>query len=187
MHDSTLVERAKDGDLEAFGELVRRHEHGVRAVVFRLLDDERDVDEAVQDSFVQAWRNIGRFRGDAAVFTWLYRIAVNEALARLRRKRLPLVDLDEAAERHLVDADRARDPEHRAEAGELGAFVAARVRALAPEYRAPLVLRDVVGLSNEEVAAVLDLSVPATKSRIHRARMQVRAELARWESGERAD
>lgn len=178
--DAALVGRAQAGDLEAFADLVRRYEQRVRFVLHRLLDDERDVEEATQDAFVQAWRNLDRYRGDAAVFTWLYRIAVNEALARLRRRRVPVTDVDEERSRALA-AGAETAPEAAAERSELLTFLAGRVRRLPLEYRAPLILRDVVGLSNDEVAAVLDLSVPATKSRIHRARLQIREELARWE------
>jgi RNA polymerase sigma-70 factor, ECF subfamily len=177
--DAELVARARQGDLEAFAELVRRHEHRVRAVLFRLLDDERDVEEATQDAFVQAWRNLDSFRGDAAVFTWLYRITVNQALARLRRKRLPLAELDDAAERQIA-APGSSEPHDAAETRDLHAFLADRIRELPLDYRAPLVLRDLVGLSNDEVAAILDLSVPAAKSRIHRARMRIRDDLERW-------
>jgi RNA polymerase sigma-70 factor, ECF subfamily len=175
--DSELLSRARDGDVDAFAQLVRRYEDRVRAVLLRLLDDERDVEEATQDSFVQAWRNLDRFRGEAAVFTWLYRIAVNEALARLRRKRLPTIDIDDVQQR----ADSRDEPQIAVESIDLEAFLAARIRELEPEYRVPLVLRDVVGLSNEEVAHILDLSIPATKSRIHRARMQIRAAYVLWE------
>ncbi|MFN2467974.1 MAG: RNA polymerase sigma factor [Gaiellaceae bacterium] len=179
--DATLLARAKGGDVEAFAELVRQHEHRVRAVLYRLLDDERDVEEATQDAFVQAWRNLDRFRGDAAVFTWLYRIAVNEALARLRRRRVPLAELADVEQSESRAGEAASEPERAAEAGELKAVLARSVRALPLEYRAPLVLRDLVGLSNPEVADVLEISVAAAKSRIHRARMQVREELERWE------
>jgi RNA polymerase sigma-70 factor, ECF subfamily len=179
--DEALLAQARDGDVEAFAELVGRYEHRVRAVLLRLLDDERDVEEATQDCFVQAWRNLDRFRGDAAVFTWLYRIAVNEALARRRRKRLPTTDIDETSEQSPAATEST--PHDAVESGELEAFLADRIRALEPEYRAPLVLRDVIGLSNQEVADVLELSLPATKSRIHRARMQIRQELVRWERG----
>jgi RNA polymerase sigma-70 factor (ECF subfamily) len=178
--DAALHARARSGDLDAFAEIVRLHEHRVRAVLFRLLDDERDVEEATQDCFVQAWRNLDRFRGEAALFTWLYRIAVNEALARLRRKRVPVTELEES-ERDLPRASPASEPDRAAEAGELHAFLAQRIRALPPDYRAALVLRDLVGLSNQEVAEVLDVSVPAAKSRIHRARMQVREDIERWQ------
>jgi RNA polymerase sigma-70 factor, ECF subfamily len=103
---------------------------------------------------------------------------VNEALARLRRKRLPTTDIDEAPERLPHAAHSAQDA---AESNELQTFLAERIRALEPEYRAPLVLRDVIGLSNQEVADVLELSLPAAKSRIHRARMRIREELVRWD------
>jgi len=179
--DGALVRRARSGDLEAFAELVRRYEHRVRAVLFRLLDDPRDVEEAAQDCFVNAWRNLDRFRAEATVFTWLYRIAVNEALARKRRKRLPLVELEATEHQLMASGGRIDEPERAAEAGELHAFLAGRIRELPLEYRAPLVLRDLVGLSNEEVAGVLEISVAAAKSRIHRARMQIREELERWE------
>lgn len=178
-----LLERAKEGDLDAFAELIRLLERRVRAVLGRLLDDERDVDEAAQDTFVQAWRNLDRFRGDAAPFTWIYRIAVNEALQRTRRRRLDTRSLDDlvesAAEPALRSAGTA-PTETEAEASDTFAFIAARVRELPFEFRAPLVLRDIEGLSNLEVAEVLGLSVPAAKSRIHRARMRLREDLDRW-------
>lgn len=175
--DSALLARAQEGDVDAFAEIVRRYEPHVRRVLLRLLDDDRDVEEATQDCFVQAWRNLDRFRGQSALFTWLYRIAVNEALARLRRKRMPTADLEDDQER----ADMRDEPHIAAESDELGEFLAGRIRMLTPDYRVPLVLRDVVGLSNEEVADILDLSIAATKSRIHRARMQIRVAYVEWE------
>jgi RNA polymerase sigma-70 factor (ECF subfamily) len=171
--DRELLARARAGDIDAFGELVRRHERRVRSALSRLLDDERDVEEATQDVFVQAWRNLERFRGEAALSTWLYRIAVNEALMRTRRKRVPTVELSEA---HAVAPDAGRQG-HR-----LRGFLIARVKQLAPEYRAALVLRDIEGLSNQEVADVLGISLAAAKSRIHRARMQIRADLEAWKA-----
>ncbi len=156
-------------ELDDFAGFVREHERRVRGVLFRLLDDDRDVEEALQDVFVQAWRKLDEFRGEAAVSTWLYRIAVNEALQRRRRRRLPLAELDE------------RLPEPQREDVDLRRFLLECLRRLPFELRAPLVLRDVEGLSNQEVAAVLGLTVAAAKSRIHRARMQIRAELEGWE------
>src|SRR6266511_1575065 len=149
-------------------------DHRIRAVLFLLLDDPRDVEEASQDCLVNAWCNLDRFRAEATVFTWLYRIAVNEALARKRRKRLPLVELEATEHQLMSSGGRIDEPERAAEAGELHAFLAGRMRELPLEYRAPLVLRDLVGLSNEEVAGVLEIAVAAAKSRIHRARMQIR-------------
>jgi RNA polymerase sigma-70 factor (ECF subfamily) len=167
-----LLEQAKTGDLEAFAEFMRLFEPRVRAVCYRLLDDARDVDEATQDTFVQAWRNLDRFRGDAAPYTWLYRIAVNEALQRRRRRALPTSELPETTVSGGEDAYAAAD---------VRAFLIERLRALPVEYRTAVVLRDVEGLSNEEVARVLEISLAAAKSRIHRGRMQLREELERWE------
>lgn len=171
--DSELVARAQAGDVEAYGELVRRYERRVAVVLARLLDDARDAEEATQDVFVQAWRNLGRFRGDAVVFTWLYRIAVNEALMRRRRRRPELTELNE-------ETPAAPALEH---AGGLRTFLLLQLQALPFELRAPLVLRDHEGLSNQEVAETLGLSLAATKSRIQRARMQLRAALEEWERG----
>lgn len=174
--DLRLVELARSGDVDAFAELVRRHERRVRGALARLLDDRRDVEEATQDVFVQAWRALGRFEGRSAVFTWLYRIAVNEALMRQRRKRLPLTELEDVA-----DSASTSSTEAAAEVGELRRFLLARIAELPFEYRAPLVLRDLEGLSNEEVADALAITIAAAKSRIHRARMQIRAGLEAWQ------
>ena len=164
-----LVERAAAGDLDAFGELVRAYERRVASVLYRLLDDRRDVEEATQDVFVRVWRNLPRFRGHAQLFTWLYRIAVNEALMRRRRKRPAVQELDE----RLAAAP---DPEP-----GLQDLLLRELAALPFEYRAAVVLRDVEGLTNAEVAKALGISVAAAKSRIHRGRMQIRGALASWE------
>jgi RNA polymerase sigma-70 factor (ECF subfamily) len=167
--DRELVERARAGDLDAFRELVLTYERRVASVLYRLLDDPRDVEEATQDVFVQAWRNLHRFRGNAQLFTWLYRIAVNEALMRKRRKRHDLQELDD----RLAAAP---DPEP-----GLRDLLVRALAALPFEHRAAVVLRDVEGLSNVEVAEALGISVAAAKSRIHRGRLQIRDALAAWE------
>jgi RNA polymerase sigma-70 factor (ECF subfamily) len=170
--DARLVELARADDVEAFGELVHRYERRVGAVLARLLPDERDVEEALQDTFLKAWRSLDRFRSESALFTWLYRIAVNEALQRLRKRQDELRELDELAD--PVDAVEPPDL-------ELRSFLSARVNALPIEYRTALVLRDIEGLSNQEVADALGVSLAAAKSRIHRARLQLRSELEEWE------
>jgi RNA polymerase sigma-70 factor, ECF subfamily len=176
--EAALLLRAQAGDLEAFEEFVRLFERRIRAVLARLLDDERDVEEAAQDTFVQAWRHLERFRGDSAPFTWLYRIAVNEALQRNRRRRPDTQPLE-----HAPDVESRVSPESTA-ARPLPADVAAveheelarllaELRALPFDARAPLVLRDIEGWSYDDIAVVLEISVSAAKSRVHRARLQV--------------
>ena len=182
--ERALLLRARSGDVDAFAEFVRRFERRVRALLSRFLEDESEIEEAAQDTFVQAWRNLDRFRGDAAPFTWLYRIAVNEALQRARRKRLDTRPLDD----ELTDAETAGapsplPPDLAVEDREVHEFLAARLRELPLEFRAPLVLRDLEGWSNQEVADLLDVSVAAAKSRIHRARMRIRDDLESWLRG----
>jgi RNA polymerase sigma-70 factor (ECF subfamily) len=167
-----LLDQARAGDLDAFAEFMRAFERRIRALLYRLLDDARDVDEAVQDTFVQAWRNLERFRGDAAPYTWLYRIAVNEALMRRRRKTLPTTELQETTLAGGEDAFAAADAR---------GFLIDQLRQLPDEHRVAVVLRDIEGLSNEEVAAALEISLAAAKSRIHRGRMQLREALESWE------
>lgn len=172
--DAELVQLAQEGDLEAFAEIVRRHERRLRIVLLRVLDDTRDVEEAVQDTFVQAWRNLDRYRAEAALFTWLYRIGVNAALARTRRKRHPTSGLESLPAEGAPHVARALLPEPSAEAHDLHARVIEALAQLPFEYREAVVLRDLAGLANEEVAAALDISLPAAKSRIHRGRLQLR-------------
>ena len=183
--ERTLLIEAQAGDLAAFEQFVRLFERRVRGLLSRLLSDDRDIEEATQDTFVQAWRNLSRFRGDAAPFTWLYRIAVNEALQRARRRRIETQPIDEELREVLEyrqgpPAARPRPPDLVAEDRELQAFLLDRVRRLPIDVRAPLVLRDIEGWSNQEVADILELSLAATKSRIHRARMKLREELEVW-------
>jgi RNA polymerase sigma-70 factor (ECF subfamily) len=172
--DAELVELAQAGDIGAFAEIVRRHERRLRIVLLRILDDPRDVDEAVQDAFVQAWRNLDGYRADAALFTWLYRVGVNAALARLRRKRHPTAGLESLPDEGARDVADELVPERSAEAHETREQVLAALAQLPFEYREAVVLRDLAGLSNAEVARALDISLAAAKSRIHRGRLQLR-------------
>src|SRR5919108_489990 len=152
--EARLLARAREGDVEAFADFVRLLERRVRGLLGRLLDDDRDVDEAAQDTFVQAWRHLDRYRGDAAPFTWLYRIAVNEALQRTRRKRLdtqPLED-DKLEDRDAPGQSGPLPPDLAAENHEVREFLAERLSALPPALRIPVVLRDVEEWSNQEIA-----------------------------------
>src|ERR671936_2467499 len=128
--ETTLLLEAQAGDLPAFEQFVRLFERRVRGLLSRLLSDERDIEEATQDTFVQAWRNLDRYRGDAAPFTWIYRIAVNEALQRTRRKRLDTRSLDAVPglELEIEPGTPAPPPaDLEAESRELLALVADRI------------------------------------------------------------
>jgi len=168
--DSVLVERTKAGDPYAFEELVHRHSDGLYALVRRLGLPHESAEEVVQETFLRAWRGIGRFRADSQFFTWLYRIALNEARRELRRRaRARLSSLEEDGVREPADPRPA--PQALVEQKELRVALAHAIGALRLKYRAPLVLRDVEGLSTIEAAAILGLSEAACKSRLHRARV----------------
>jgi RNA polymerase sigma-70 factor, ECF subfamily len=183
--ETDLLMQAQAGDIAAFERFVRLFERRVRGLLSGLLTDERDIEEAAQDTFVQAWRNLDRFRGDAAPFTWLYRIAVNEALQRTRRRRIETQPIDEELlevleYQHGPPASQPPPPDVASEERETQAYLLDRVRRLPFDFRAPLVLRDIEGWSNQQVAEMLGLSLAATKSRIHRARMKLRQDLEQW-------
>lgn len=172
--DAALVGRAQAGDHLAFEELVRRHADRLNAVVTRLVDDRQEAEEVTQEAFLRAWRSIGGFRGDAQFFTWLYRIGVNEAHRRAKRRAggQRALSLDD---QHHEPRDPGPGPQGSLESTDLRAALERAVRDLEPEYRTPLILRDVEGLSTAEAAAVMGLRQGAFKSRLHRARLDVRA------------
>jgi RNA polymerase sigma-70 factor (ECF subfamily) len=171
-----LLDASRQGDTSAYVEFIRMHERRVSSIIGRILDDARDVDEVTQDTFVQIWRALPKFRGDAAVSTWIYRIATNAALMRARRRRIPQVTFEAVGElAWLGDADATTmDAERRRRI----AAVRAALTQLPVEQRAAVALRDIEGLSTAEAADVLGLAEPALKTRLHRGRMRLRSLLA---------
>ena len=172
--DADLVDRAKAGERTAFEELVRRHADRLYAVVLRFVESADEGEEVTQEAFLRAWRSIGRFEGRSQFFTWLYRIGLNEAKRRAER-RLPSEQVVSIEQPPIYEAPDPREaPAPQAEQNELRAALERAVRALPVEYREPVILRDVEGLSTTEAAAVMGLGEAAFKSRLHRGRMAVR-------------
>jgi RNA polymerase sigma-70 factor, ECF subfamily len=172
--EAQLVSSAQEGDRESFEQLVRLHADRLYAVVIRLVGDRQEAEEVVQETFLRAWRSLGRFEGRSQFFTWLYRIGVNEAKRTHERRRVrpAQAPLDEAPGQA---ADERQAPHARAEAHDLRQALEAAILDLPMDYRMPLVLRDVEGLSTAEAARAMDLGEAAFKSRLHRARLAVRA------------
>jgi RNA polymerase sigma-70 factor, ECF subfamily len=178
-----LVEQARAGDTAAFTALVRLHEQRVLGICRRMLADQREAEECAQDAFVQAWRHLDRFQDRARFSTWIHRIAVNEALQRLRRRRHAEVSIDDPSGGASVLArveDWTSRPEAQLDQLELRRVLAERLTLLPDPVRAAVVLRDVEGYSNQEVAELLEVSLEAAKARIHRGRMRIRADLQAW-------
>jgi RNA polymerase sigma-70 factor (ECF subfamily) len=175
--ESELIRRACDGDMVAFERLTGAHADRLYAVVLRLVGDRREAEDVVQETLLRAWRGLARFQGRSMYFTWLYRIAVNEANRALekRSRRGPSIPIDD--QELQLPAPPHEGPPGRAEQQELRRALDRAIAELAPVYRTALVLRDVEGLSTREAAEIVDIGEAAFKSRLHQARLKVRAML----------
>jgi RNA polymerase sigma-70 factor (ECF subfamily) len=184
--ESVLVGAARNGDVAAFEQLVRRYDRNVFRIAQHITQNREDAEDVVQDAFLKAYQNLGQFQGQSKFYTWLVRIAVNEALMRLRRRRPErMVSLDEdvqTAEDSMPRevADWAPNPEQLYTQAELKDILSKTIQGLPPGFRTVFVLRDVEGLSTEETAEALSLSIPAVKSRLLRARLQLRERLNKF-------
>src|SRR6201993_2106018 len=181
-----LVRAAKSGDVGAFEELVKRYDRNVFRIAQHITQNREDAEDVVQDAFLKAYSNLEQFQGQSKFYTWLVRIAVNEALMKLRRRRPErTVSLDEDIKTDEDSlprevADWSPNPEQQYTQSELREILSKTIQGLPPSFRTVFVLRDVEGLSTEETAAALELSVPAVKSRLLRARLQLRERLGRY-------
>ena len=184
--DATLVERAREGSGDDFGVLVRRYQDRVYRLVRRIVGD-LEAEDALQETFISAWRALPRFKGDAAFSTWLYRIATNAALMRLRKRRPDVVSLDaplkDSEGEATTIAQEIRDwsatPDEELIDDETREAMEEAIAALPDDWRVAFLLRDVEEMSNTDAAAALEVSVPAFKARVHRARLFLRDRLDR--------
>lgn len=179
-----LVNAAKAGDVAAFEELVNRYESKILRLTKNITGNREDAEDAMQDAFLKAYAHLDGFQHDSRFYTWLVRIAANEALMRLRKRRPGQVSLDEPIEgdtdlmpRELEDW--RPDPEREYAQAELQALMTEVLEKLEPEFRIVLVLRDIEELSTQETADALGISVPNVKSRLLRARLKLREKFNR--------
>jgi RNA polymerase sigma-70 factor (ECF subfamily) len=183
--EAVLVAQAREGDTRAFGDLVRRYEGKIFRLANHITQNREDAEDVLQETFMKAYEHLEQFKGDSKFYTWIVRIAVNQALMKLRRRKTDKsVSLDEeidTGEDTVVREIAAwgENPEEQFTREELGEILDGAVQSLDPPYRSVFVLRDVEDLSTEETAEALGLSVPAVKSRLLRARLQLREKLTR--------
>ncbi len=184
--ETVLVNAARKGDIAAFEALVKRYDRNVFRIAQHITQNREDAEDVVQDAFLKAYQNLGQFQGQSKFYTWLVRIAVNEALMRLRRRRPErMVSLDEDVKTEEDSmpreiADWSPNPEQQYTQGELKDILSRTIQGLPASFRTVFVLRDVEGLSTEETADALGLSIPAVKSRLLRARLQLRERLNKY-------
>jgi RNA polymerase sigma-70 factor, ECF subfamily len=181
-----LVRAAKAGDISAFEKLVHRYDRNVFRIAQHITQNREDAEDVVQDAFLKAYENLAGFQEQSKFYTWLVRIAVNEALMRLRRRRPErMVSLDEEVKTEEDSmprevADWSPNPEQLYTQSELRDILTKTIQGLPSSFRTVFVLRDVEGLSTEETAEALELSIPAVKSRLLRARLQLRERLNKY-------
>lgn len=181
LNDERLVSRAQAGDQRAFNELAERHSSMLRRVQFRILKDCDAAWDAMQETLVSAWRNIGRFQGRSKFSTWLTRIGINEAYRGVRKGRPEALELDDAVGQRVPDW--SGRPEEIFESREFLAVITDRLDRLSSEYRTAVMLGDVEGFSAKEAADLLGIGERAFKSRLHRGRMALRSELDEYFEG----
>lgn len=175
--DHRLIAASLRGDAAAFGELVRRHQDRLYNTVYRLLGNAEDAQDVVQDAFLNAYQSLGSFKGDAQFFTWLYRIAVNTAISHKRRQR-PGLSLEGGRNGDLalepLDTSDASQPGLALERLEEERRVQRALDRLSAEHRAVLILKDMEGQKYEAMAEVLGVPIGTIRSRLHRARTELR-------------
>ena len=189
LSDLELVKQLQNGKKSAFEELFKRYSTKAYHLAYRITRKEEDAEEIIQETFINVFSKINSFQGKSAFSSWLYRITFNTSLMKLRKKKkhasLPLEVNINCEEPFIVEYCSAEE-HHRCEVfpikHELRNRIEQAVNSLPEEYRSIFVLRDIDGLSNQEVSELLDLTIPAIKSRLHRARLMLQARLGNYYS-----
>jgi len=173
--EASLLARAQAGDVAAFERLSSAYADRLFMLLLRLLGDRAEAEDVAQEVMLRAWQGITRFRGQSSYFTWLYRIAVNEANRALEKRARHPAGVTLGADELQLPAPGTLDPSRQAENSELRRALVRALADLPPPLRTALVLRDVEGLSTQEAAEIAGVGEAAFKSRLHQARLRVRA------------
>jgi RNA polymerase sigma-70 factor (ECF subfamily) len=183
LDDQSLVQACRAGQTEAFGVLVQRYQNRLYPTVLRVVGSAEDAKDVLQDTFLRAFEKLDQFQGESSFYTWLYRIAVNLALSGHRRQRVRFVPRSNG--QYLVrrgddpaDESADADPTSSLERAEREQMVEAALDQLCPDHRAVIVLKDFDGHRYEEISAVLQIPVGTVRSRLHRARCELRDRLS---------
>jgi RNA polymerase sigma-70 factor (ECF subfamily) len=175
--DRRLIAESLTGQTAAYGVLVRRYQDRLYNTVYRLLDSPEDAQDVVQESFISAYQSLGSFKGDSLFFTWLYRIAMNAAIS-LRRKKRATVSLDTGSKHDIaidpLDQSRDNQPGDAMERQEQETQLQAALLKLSAEHRTVIVLKDIDDMRYEDIAEVLEVPIGTVRSRLHRARLELR-------------
>ena len=176
LSEADAIERAKQGDAEAFQALYDRHKRRVYSLCLRMTANTAEAEDLAQEAFLQLFRKIGTFRGESAFSTWLHRLSVNVVLMHLRKKSLPVVSLEETTQNTEEDSPKKDfGAEDLSLAGSIDRLQLQKaVESLPPGYRTIFVLHDVEGYEHNEIAGIVGCSIGNSKSQLHKARMKLR-------------
>lgn len=183
--DRTLIDRALEGDSAAFGQLVRRYQDRLFTGLVHMVSSREEAEDVVQDTFVRAYEKLDAFRKDSTFYTWLYRIAINTALYRQRQRRQEPVG--ESTQPGSEPSDPTGNPTENLLRAERAQDVRQALSQLGEEFRMVLVMRDVEGFDYQTIARILDISVGTVRSRLHRARSNMRELLRHHHQGSRPE
>ncbi|MCX7665285.1 MAG: sigma-70 family RNA polymerase sigma factor [Gemmataceae bacterium] len=176
--DRRCISEVLNGRTEAFGFLVKKYQDRLYNAILRVVDNREDALDVVQESFIHAYQSLNSFKGDAEFFTWLYRIAFNAAISQKRKRKVQLsLDLpanENGRSQEPEDQSTLNQPSDRIEQEESDQRIHLALSRLAPEHRAVLILKDLEGHRYEEIAEILDIPIGTVRSRIHRARVELR-------------
>lgn len=178
--DSELIEQCLSGHAAAFGQLVQRHQNRLFNSLYRMLGSREDADDVAQEAFVAAFQKLDTFRGDSQFYSWLFRIAYNTAISMKRKAKLKTISanqLKDSSGHEPDDPNPDHHPEHGIEVEETQAAVQQALSELSEEYREAIVLKEMEDLSYEEIAELADVPVGTIRSRLHRARAELREKL----------
>ena len=184
--ESGLLAKAREGDPTAFSELVNQYSRKIYRLAKNITQNDSEAEDVLQETFLKAFEHLGDFQGQSKFYTWIVRIAVNESLMKLRKRKsdrtVPLDEPIETGEDTVVREIAVWDenPEQQYSREEIGGILDEAIQSLKPAFRTVFVLRDIEELSTEDTAQALGISVPAVKSRLLRARLQLRETLTRF-------
>lgn len=185
--EQALIEKCLGGEVDAFGDLIEPYQDRLFNTLFRLVGRREDAAELLQEAMVRAFRGLKSYQGDASFYTWLYRIAINVALTNQRKQRLRMVSTEGLSDNQrfdLADTEERNQPANNLEMEERRELIQQALETVPESYRAVLVMKDIDGLKYEEIAEILDIPVGTVRSRLHRARNEMRDRLKPlWDKG----
>ncbi|MDD5687930.1 MAG: sigma-70 family RNA polymerase sigma factor [Elusimicrobia bacterium] len=190
LNEKLLISKSKNGDTRAFEQLIKKHELKIYNLLLNMTGRRTVAEDLLQETFLAAWQKISHFKGNSEFSTWLYRIAVNLVLMKRRKKKVvhtvsidtPIITSKGEIKREFID-DWSKNPLANLENTELKNRLNKAINTLPEKYKDVLVLRDVEGMTNDEVKKILRISLPSIKSRLHRARLFLVAELSKYFRG----